>query len=86
MSQIAFQAKQSLFELAARVGFVDPVTGEGPSCEEELSTLLSYFHQLGRINWKCVTLSTVATAQEIVQASDVIAAPDVALTECPFRS
>ena len=81
MSQIAFQAKISLFEAAKAHNFVDPVTGEAPSCEEELSAILSYFHQVGRIEWKRVQLKNVMKPQETVPASEVIANSDIVLTE-----
>ncbi len=84
MSQIVFQAKQALFEAAKTHGFIDPATGEVPSCEEELSALPSYFHQAGRIDWQRVPLENTVKSQEGARASDVIANSDIVLTEYPL--
>ena len=80
LSQTAIQSKQSLFEAAARVGFIDPVTGEGPNCEEQLGAALSYFHQTGRIDWQAVPATSIASLQTAIPASEVISNSDVVLT------
>ncbi len=80
MNQIAVQAKQSLFTAAARIGFIDPVTGEVPSSEEQLGTALSYFHQTRRIDWQAVPVKEITNLSTALRASEVISNSDLVVT------
>jgi hypothetical protein len=80
VNQIAVQAKQSVLMAAARIGFIDPVTGEGPSSEEQLGAALSYFHQTRRIDWQAVPVKEITNVSTALRASEVISDFDVVIT------
>lgn len=56
MNQTIKIAKENIFKAAVDSGFIDPLTGTGPSSETELSSLLVLFHSDKSIRWDEVPL------------------------------
>jgi hypothetical protein len=70
MTQLARKAKDAIFDLALQINFRDPFTGEGPTTEEALSSLLVVFHQRSGIRWNEVPLHKVK--DEVEKAADYL--------------
>ena len=84
MGRMALQAKQAVFDMAAQRGFVDPLTGEPLSSENELSSILAIYHQLGGIRWKDVAVSPVDDSLERVSAGTILKVSDLVCAEYPL--
>lgn len=78
------QVCRSVCDKAARVGFVDPVSGLPPWDEVSLSALLSLYHQDERIDWGSVPFLLPSGGPSGVTAATILGRRGFLCTEYPL--
>lgn len=75
---------EDIYVRAARIGFVDPVTGLPPGDERTISALICIFHLHNRIDWEKVDLLDTKCQTTGSKASEIFSVPGALCSEYPL--